>query len=131
MPLLNPSLKLTAKSLLVNKGNLQSWMVWLTRGYQVAWRFGRVPKDWQIDRPHTKKWRQEWINQLPRHIFAKPPRKSVCQDAAKIIEPNCHSTANFRVILGACQERLHVFRHGHRRGCRECILPTRPKDVLT
>jgi len=27
-------------------------MVWLTRVCQVAWRFVRAPKDWQIDRPH-------------------------------------------------------------------------------
>ena len=26
------------------------------------------------------KWRQEWTDQLPRHLFAKPPRKSACQD---------------------------------------------------
>jgi len=29
----------------VNSGNLKRWMVWLTRVCQVAWRFGRVPKD--------------------------------------------------------------------------------------
>jgi len=27
------------------------------------------------------------MNQLPRNLFGKPPRKSVRQDAAKIIEP--------------------------------------------
>jgi len=26
------------------------------------------------------------MNQLPRHLFAKPPRKRVCQDAVKITE---------------------------------------------
>ena len=26
-------------------GNLERWVVWLTRVCQVAWRFGRVPKD--------------------------------------------------------------------------------------
>jgi len=36
---------------------------------QVAWRFGRAPKDWQIDHLHTQKGRQEWMNQLPRHLF--------------------------------------------------------------
>jgi len=27
------------------------------------------------------------MNQLPRHLFAWPARKSLCQDGAKIIEP--------------------------------------------
>ena len=27
--------------------------------------------------PYTK-GRQEWMNQLQRHLFAKPPKKSVC-----------------------------------------------------
>ena len=27
------------------------------------------------------------MNQIPRHLFAKPPRKSACQGATKIIEP--------------------------------------------
>ena len=58
MPLLNPSLVTIAKSLIVIKSS-----------------------------PYTKKGRQEWINERPRHRLAKPPRKSVCQDAAKIIEP--------------------------------------------
>ena len=38
-------LKRIAKSLIVNSGNLKRRMVWLTRVCQVAWRFGRVPKD--------------------------------------------------------------------------------------
>ena len=29
-------------------------MVWLTRVSQVAWRFGRAPKYWQIYHPHTQ-----------------------------------------------------------------------------
>jgi len=32
------------------------------------------------------------MNQLPRHLFAKPPRKSVCQDAAEIIAPKLDDT---------------------------------------
>ena len=32
------------------------------------------------------------MNQLPRHNFAKTYRKSVCQDAAKIIEPKLDDT---------------------------------------
>ena len=32
------------------------------------------------------------MNQLPWHLFAKPPRKSVYQDAAKIIEPKLDDT---------------------------------------
>ena len=32
------------------------------------------------------------MNQLPRHLFAKPPKKSVCQDSAKIIEPKLDDT---------------------------------------
>ena len=32
------------------------------------------------------------MNQLPRHLFAKSPRKSVCQDAAKTIEPKLDNT---------------------------------------
>jgi len=42
--------------------------------------------------PPSQKRRQEWMNQLPRHLFAHPPRKSVCQDAAKIIEPKLDDT---------------------------------------
>ena len=38
-------LKLIAKSLIVSQGNLERWLVWLTRVCQVAWRFVRVPKD--------------------------------------------------------------------------------------
>jgi len=53
MPLLNPSLKVTAKSLIANQENLERRVVWLTRVCQVAWRFGRAPKDWQIDHTHT------------------------------------------------------------------------------
>jgi len=30
-------------------------MVWLTSVYQVAWRFGRAPKDWQIDHHYIHK----------------------------------------------------------------------------
>jgi len=37
-------------------------MVWLTRVCQVPWRFGRSPKDWQIDCPHTQNERSEWTN---------------------------------------------------------------------
>jgi len=32
------------------------------------------------------------MNQLPRHLCAKPPRKSVWQDSAKIIEPSLDDT---------------------------------------
>jgi len=41
MPLLNASLKLTGESLVVNLGYLERRIVVC----QVAWRFGRVPKD--------------------------------------------------------------------------------------
>jgi len=69
MPLLNPSLKLIAKSLIVNEGNLERWMIWLPRVCQVAWRFGRVPKVLaNLPSPFTK-GRQEWMNQLPQHLF--------------------------------------------------------------
>jgi len=40
------------------------------------------------------------MNQLPRHLFAKPPRKSVCQDAVKIIEPKLDNTQ-----CGFCRSR--------------------------
>jgi len=50
----NTSLKLIAKSLIVNLRNLERRMV----VRQVAWRFGRAPKDWQIDHLHTEKGRQ-------------------------------------------------------------------------
>jgi len=37
------------------------------------------------------------MNQLPRHLFAWSPSKSVCQDAAKIIEPKLdHTQSGFR-----------------------------------
>jgi len=36
--------------------------------------------------------KKEWMSQLPRHLFTKPPRKSICQDAAKIIEPKLDDT---------------------------------------
>jgi len=32
------------------------------------------------------------MNQLPGHLFAKPPRKSVCHNAAKIMEPKLDDT---------------------------------------
>jgi len=32
------------------------------------------------------------MNQPPRHLFAKPRKKSVCQDAAKVIEPKLDYT---------------------------------------
>jgi len=32
------------------------------------------------------------MNQLTRHLFAKPARRSVCRDAAKIIEPMLDDT---------------------------------------
>ena len=44
-----------AKSLILNLGNLEPRMVVC----QVAWRFGRAPKDWQIDHLSTQKGRQE------------------------------------------------------------------------
>ena len=40
-------------------GNLQRRRIWLTRVYQVSWRFGRALKDWQIDHPQTQQGRQE------------------------------------------------------------------------
>ena len=52
-------LKANCENLVVNYRNLERWMVWMTRVCQVAWRFGRVPKAWQIDRSHTQKGRQE------------------------------------------------------------------------
>ena len=62
-------------------------MIWLTRVCQVAWRVGRVPKDCQIDRPHTQKGdRSERTNyrgisllSLTRRVFAKMPRKQLNQ----------------------------------------------------
>jgi len=45
------SLKSIAKSLMVTLRNLERRMVLC----QVAWRFGRSPKDWQIDHLHTQK----------------------------------------------------------------------------
>ena len=55
IPLLNPRLKLLAKILIVNYIHLERRMVWLTHVCQVAWRFGRSPKEWQSDRSHTQK----------------------------------------------------------------------------
>jgi len=40
--------------------------------------------------PHTK--RETGVNEPPRHLFAKAPRKSVHQDAAKITEPKLNDT---------------------------------------
>jgi len=41
--------------------------------------------------PYTKS--ETGVNeQLPRHLFAQSPRKSVCQDVAKIIEPKLDNT---------------------------------------
>ena len=40
------------------------------------------------------------MNQLPRHLFAKPPRKSVCQDAAEITETKLDDTQ-----FGFCRGR--------------------------
>jgi len=57
MPL-KSELKVNCEKFDSELGNLERWMVWLIRVCQVAWRFGRVPKDQQIDRPHTQKGRQ-------------------------------------------------------------------------
>ena len=59
MPLLNPSLKLYAKILIMNEGNLERLMFWLTRVCQVAWGFEREPQDGRIDHPRRQKGRQE------------------------------------------------------------------------
>jgi len=40
------------------------------------------------------------VNQLPRHLFAKPARKSVCQNAAEIIEPKLDDAQ-----CGFCRDR--------------------------
>ena len=48
---------------------------------------------------HTQIGRQEWMNQLPRHVFAKSPKTCACQDR-KIIEPKLDNTQ-----CGFCQGR--------------------------
>jgi len=49
------------------------------------------------------------MNQLPQHLFAKSPRKSVCQDAAKIIEPKLDDTRAIFVAAVALQNRFPLF----------------------
>jgi len=64
----------------------------------------------KINRPHTQPWTQEWMSQLPRHLFAKPPRKNVCQDAAKIIEPKLDDTqCGVFVAVFAAQNKFPHF----------------------
>ena len=63
-------------------------MIWLTRVCQVAWRFGRVPNDQHIDRPHTQEGdRNEWtiyrgfsLLSPPGRVYAKTPRKPKLDD---------------------------------------------------
>ena len=79
MQLLNLSLKLITKILMVNQENLERWTVWLTRVCQVACRFGRVSKHWKIDYLHNKMGdRSEWTNcrgipllRLPGEVYVK------------------------------------------------------------
>ena len=79
MPIPIPSLKLTAKSLMVNLENLERQMVVC----RVAWGFARAPKDGQIGHLNTQKGRQsEWTNycgisllSLPGRVHAMMPRK--------------------------------------------------------
>jgi len=91
MPLLNPRLELTAKfdSELRELGKLDGLADSCVSSGMAFWKCAERLANWSS--PH-KKWRQEWINQLPLHLFAKPPRKNVCQDAAKIVEPNLDDT---------------------------------------
>jgi len=69
------------------------------------------------------------MNQLQVHFFASPPRKSVCQDATRIIEPKLDDTqcgfhrgrSSLSIteqistlqqiwdILGAWQRHMHMF----------------------
>ena len=106
MPLLNPSLKLIAKSLIVNYTYLERWIIWLPCVCQVAWRFGRVPRVSGNLPSQFTKGRQEWMNQLPRHLFALFPRKSVCQDATKIIEPKLDDTPRAFVAAVALKKKI-------------------------
>jgi len=93
-------------------------MVRLNRVCQLAWRFGRVSKDWQIDRPHAQKGKQEWMNQLRRHLSACSLRKSVCQDAAKITESKVdgtqcgfrHSNIYTLKVLELCWQKMLIHR---------------------
>ena len=76
---------------------------------QVSWHFVRAPKDWQIDHPHTQNGRQEWMNQLPGHLFDEPPRKNVCQAAAKIIEPKLMKSNTVFVAAAALQNKFPLY----------------------
>ena len=50
------------------------------------------------------------MNQLPRHLFAQSPRKSVCQDAAKIIEPKLDNTqCGFRCTIDESLTLQQIF----------------------
>jgi len=40
---------------ITNYGNLERWMVLVTRVCQGAWRFARAPKGWRTDHPNTEK----------------------------------------------------------------------------
>jgi len=46
------------------------------------------------------------MNQLPRHLFALFPRKSVCQDATKIIEPKLDDTPRAFVAAVALKKKI-------------------------
>ena len=100
---------------------------------QVSWRFGRAPKNWQIDHPDTQQGRQELMHQLPETGVSlcltsqeECVRSSLKKDKTKYLKlswrtPNrvfvtlvalqnkFHSPANFREILGASQRLLHMF----------------------
>ena len=55
-------------------------MVWLGWLVCVKWRFGRVPKDWQIDHAHKQKERQEWMNQLPLFLASQEECMPRCRE---------------------------------------------------
>jgi len=81
--LLNPSVKLTSKSLIVNQWNLEGLMVLPSRVCQVAWRFGRAPKDGKLiipirnkgDRSECTNYRSISLLILPGRVYAKFVKK--------------------------------------------------------
>ena len=104
-------------------------ILWLTRVCQVAWKFGKTPRDWQTgviipifkkrDRKQCTNYRgyhslvcqgkymPNALKEMPRNSGIKTGRWSVrFSSGSQHHEPNLHFEANFREILGAWQRSL-------------------------
>ena len=103
-------------------------ILWLTRRVcQVAWKFGKTPRDWQTgviipifkkgDCKQCTSYRGISLLSLPGKVCAKCREimESNLEDAVRFLSgsqhygPNLHSKANLREILKVWQRSLRMF----------------------